>query len=134
MREHHGERPDAIEQRDANSKSVVLAIIGLIAMTVIFVVGVAVLFGWFGTSIERARHAPPIPPESMLPPAPRLESVPGELRREIRERSRKALESYGWVNQKEGIVRIPIERAMDIVAQRELPHRPSAAAKPGGEQ
>ena len=42
-----------------------------------------------------------------------------------RERSRRALESYGWVDQQAGAVRIPIERAIDIVAERGLPHRES---------
>ncbi len=30
----------------------------------------------------------------------------------------KALYSYGWVDEKAGTVRIPIERAMDLIAQR----------------
>ena len=123
MSTHRGERPDAFEPRDARSKSVLVAILGLVAMTVVFVLGVAWLFGYFETTVERARHAPAIPPETMLPPAPRLEPVPGKLRRAIRERSRPALASYGWVDQKAGVVRIPIERAMEIVVQRRLPHR-----------
>lgn len=47
------------------------------------------------------------------------------------------LESYDWVDQKSGIVRIPIEQAIDLVAQRGLPVIPEAAraanaAKEGG--
>lgn len=40
------------------------------------------------------------------------------------EKQDKALESYDWVDQKNGIVRIPIEQAMDRVAQRGLPVLP----------
>ena len=40
------------------------------------------------------------------------------------------LNSYGWVDPKKGIVRIPIDQAIDIVAQKGLPSKPSPA---GGE-
>ena len=43
------------------------------------------------------------------------------------ENEDKALESYDWVDQNAGIVRIPIEQAMDLVAQRGLPVLPEAA-------
>jgi len=33
------------------------------------------------------------------------------------------LTNYGWVNRKNGIVRVPIERAMDLVLQKGLPVR-----------
>jgi hypothetical protein len=33
----------------------------------------------------------------------------------------KALNSYGWVDEKAGIAHIPIDRAMEIIAQRGLP-------------
>ena len=29
--------------------------------------------------------------------------------------------SYGWVNKQSGVVRIPVDRAMDLVLQRGLP-------------
>ena len=40
----------------------------------------------------------------------------------------KTLYSYGWVDEKAGTVRIPIERAMDLLVQRGLPVRPQGAA------
>ena len=44
----------------------------------------------------------------------------------------KALASYDWVDQKNGVVRIPIDKAMDLLAQRGLPVRPeSGTAQPG---
>ena len=54
------------------------------------------------------------------------------------EKQDEALESYDWVDQKNGIVRIPIERAMDMLLQRGLPVLPqgeaadaNTAVKPG---
>ena len=35
-----------------------------------------------------------------------------------KERSRRELESFGWVDRERGIVRIPVEAAIDIVARR----------------
>ena len=37
---------------------------------------------------------------------------------DLRAQQEKQATSYGWVDQKAGIVRIPIERAMDVVAAR----------------
>lgn len=36
------------------------------------------------------------------------------------------LNSYGWVDEKAGVAHIPIERAMDLIAQRGLPVAPQA--------
>jgi hypothetical protein len=33
------------------------------------------------------------------------------------------LRSYGWIDRQRGIIHIPIERAMDLIAQRGLPTR-----------
>lgn len=38
------------------------------------------------------------------------------------------LNSYGWVDQKNGIARIPISRAIDIIAAQGLPSRPANAS------
>ncbi len=40
----------------------------------------------------------------------------------------QVLESYDWVDQKNGVVRIPIEQAIDLLAQRGLPVLPQGEA------
>lgn len=40
---------------------------------------------------------------------------------------RSQIEGYAWVDQKAGVVRIPVERAMALVAERGLPARGAAA-------
>ena len=63
-------------------------------------------------------------------PQPRLE---GDERREIndfREQEEQTLNSYGWVDQQAGVVRIPIDRAMQLMAQRGLPTRPQSGTAP----
>jgi len=41
----------------------------------------------------------------------------------------KELNSYGWVDEKAGVAHIPIDRAMDLIAQRGLPVQSAAAGK-----
>jgi len=45
----------------------------------------------------------------------------------------QTLNSYGWVDQKAGVVRIPIERAMQLIARRGLPTTPRVGAAPVAE-
>jgi hypothetical protein len=56
-------------------------------------------------------------------PEPRLQVAPEVDLAALRARDDAALNTYGWVDRKAGVVRIPIERAMDLVAQRGLPVR-----------
>jgi len=48
------------------------------------------------------------------------EDLYGQLR-SLRQSEEETLSSYGWVDRKAGIVRIPIDRAMDLVAERGVP-------------
>lgn len=56
-------------------------------------------------------------------PSPQLEIDERTQLDQIRLNEEETLATYGWVDQKAGIVRIPIERAMDLIAQRGLPAR-----------
>jgi hypothetical protein len=59
-----------------------------------------------------------------LPPEPRLQQAPITDLHEMRAAEDKILNSYGWIDQQHGIVRVPIDRAIDLLAQRGLPSRP----------
>ena len=58
--------------------------------------------------------APGSPPH--IAGAPVLEVDPAREIAAYREEKRRLLESYGWVDREHGIVRIPIERAMEALA------------------
>ena len=49
---------------------------------------------------------------------------------DFRMQEEQTLNSYGWVDQQAGVVRIPIDRAMELLAQRGLPTRPQAGVTP----
>jgi len=71
-------------------------------------------------------HAAPAP----TPPAPALEAEPGQTLDPYRASEAQKLSSYGWVDRSAGVIRIPIDRAMDLTAQRSLPARPAPAVGP----
>lgn len=56
-------------------------------------------------------------------PSPQLEIDERTQLDQVRLKEEEMLATYGWVDQKAGVVRIPIERAMDLIAQRGLPTR-----------
>jgi hypothetical protein len=63
-------------------------------------------------------------------PTPRLQNDDGyEEIYEMHQREDLLLENYSWVNPAEGKVRIPIERAMQLVAERGLPVAVGTAAE-----
>ena len=67
--------------------------------------------------------------QRMLPPQPRLQVNEPLTWQQQLEAEKAQLEGYGWVNQQAGVVRIPIERAIDLVAERGLPVRAAKAEK-----
>jgi hypothetical protein len=61
-------------------------------------------------------------------PQPVLEGNERQQFGDLVEKQNEILASYDWVDQKNGVVRIPIDKAMDLLAQRGLPVRPQGAA------
>ena len=59
-----------------------------------------------------------------LPPMPRLQSAPITDLKDMRAAEDQILTGYGWVDQQHGVVRIPIDRAIDLLAQRGVAARP----------
>jgi hypothetical protein len=119
------------ETRDLNVRGIILFAIGLLFMGCI---ALAITTGVLVVSSKQGGITFQYPPQGLAnaptpaPPAPPgLEEVPGETLGALRSSEDTLLHSYGWVDQKAGIVHIPIERAMDILAQKGLPARPPAS-------
>jgi hypothetical protein len=63
-------------------------------------------------------------------PEPRLlTNEPGNLQ-QIRAREQEQLHTYGWVNEKAGVARIPVDEAKKLLLERGLPIRPDAVEDP----
>lgn len=64
-------------------------------------------------------------------PTPRLQSDDGNQEvADLHAREDLLLEHYTWVDRQQGKVRIPIERAMELIAARGLPVAPAVAGAP----
>ncbi len=92
---------------------------------------------------RKAQEAPPPSPlaaGARLPPEPRLQGAPGSASspaediRRLREREDQMLDSYGWIDRQNGVIRIPIEQAKRLILQRGLPVTPPGASQVGVEK
>ncbi|MBI1788457.1 MAG: hypothetical protein HYR60_13020 [Acidobacteria bacterium] len=115
------------EASDVNVRSVSRFTIGLTLVT-IFVLGLMWLVMDFFLGREAARSPKPAPMIAAdplkEPPEPRLQTKPALDLQKVREDEEALLHQYGWVDPDKGIVRIPVERAMELVAKEGLPVRP----------
>lgn len=118
------------ETRDASVRNVVLFAVGLFILTAF---GMVAGWGVFRFFAHRQTLGPPASPfENIrtLPPAPQLQVAPQQdLGRYLAEQKQE-LNSYGWADRQSGAVRIPIERAIDLLLKKGLPVR-AAPPKPG---
>ena len=129
--EHHPASPLHHEASDVDIGGVLGFAIGLV-MTGAATFG---LVAWLYVHFEHeaARPAPlqyPLAESSMrrLPPQPRLQSDPRDDLENLRQAEDHVLDTYGWVDRNAGIVRIPIDRAMQLTVERGLPVRPAPEA------
>lgn len=123
------------ELSDLNPKNI--AWFGL-ALTLLVIVALAVsylFFDYLYITVSRARPQPsPLSYSREPTPEPRLSITPGDELKALRAEENKLLEGYEWVDRDKGIVRIPIARAIEIIAQRGLPVRSESKAAPAPEK
>jgi hypothetical protein len=67
------------------------------------------------------------------PPEPRLQASPTGDLLEMRHANQARLQSYGWVDRSINMVRMPIERAMQLVVEQGLPSWHEIPTPPTGE-
>jgi len=65
-------------------------------------------------------------------PKPVLEHSEMQEFNDILEKQDQTLASYDWVDKDKGVVRIPIDKAMELLAQRGLPLLPQGAGQASG--
>jgi hypothetical protein len=97
-----------------------LALIAVILVSLGLLIG---LFKYF-QSREAANQAKTIEPAKVFP-EPQLQTSPVLDLKAIRAEEDKLLNGYAWLDQKKGLVRIPIDQAIDLLARRGLPSRPA---------
>jgi hypothetical protein len=95
-----------------------LALALMIALVLLFLVG---MFWRFEVSAERADPVASPVAGDQTPPEPRLQTQPSAELAQLRHNEDEKLGSYQWIDQQQGIVQIPVDRAIDILARRGLP-------------
>jgi hypothetical protein len=110
------------EERDVQLRPLIISGMGLAIIAGLSLLAMWLLFDYFAARRARLEVAPsPVFEARQLPPEPRLEVSPQQDLRQIRAAEMALLHSYGWVDRQAGIVRIPIERAIELLAARGLP-------------
>lgn len=97
------------------------AAVGLVVM-IALVLGVAALLSQVGPPQAPVQATP------ITPPAPRLQVAPPADFQELKATQMARLETYAWINQDAGVVRIPIDRAMQIMVARGYVYTPGTPA------
>ncbi|MFZ0960031.1 MAG: hypothetical protein WAO35_03940 [Terriglobia bacterium] len=122
----------AYEDSDVSVGRLFLFAAGVVGLVVFGVLVSAAVFHFFVQHQSLGPPASPFEDVRTLPPEPRLQTAaPLDLKR-YRADQEKLLQGYGWVDSQAGIVRIPVDRAMDLMLQKGYPVRDSSPAK-GGE-
>lgn len=119
------------ETRDVRFRPIVIAAVALVVVTAAVAQSMRVLLNFFASRESRA-SAPASPLAGAygrhVPPEPRLQTHPVEDLERLRALESAALGTYEWVDREAGLVRIPIERAMDVLAERGLTANASGGA------
>jgi hypothetical protein len=133
------------EREDMNPRVVVAFLLGLALVGVLIHFSLHALMGYIDSYVRTHQPAKSpmvakIPDTRVITPSdinkfpePRLETDEANEIFPFRAKEEQELNSYGWVDQQAGIVHIPIERAMDLIAQRGLPTTPQAGTAPSSE-
>jgi hypothetical protein len=119
------------ELSDLSPKSIAIFGVSLVVIIVIVLWVCYELFQHYST-VSMKTEVPPSPLSYTREPTPEphLLVVPGQELKATRAAEDLMLNSYAWVDKDKSLVRIPIQRAIDLLAQRGLPARPQSNKNP----
>ena len=128
MSEHHdgahaGANPGH-ETTDATPRPLLNVGIAMAVLVAGTFVGIVVLFkvlAYYQPFFDPQPH--PLAETRVMSSEPRIQTDPPRQKQTLREIETHVLTSYDWVNRDEGLVRIPIARAIEILAERGLPEK-----------
>src|SRR5580658_8999835 len=124
-----GDAGPGYETRDVNVAALLKFAVSLAVILFIVSYGMRWTFTYFAKTQNLGPAATPFENERTIPPLPRLQVAPQKEIHDYWESQQGIVDSYGWVDRQNGVVRIPVDRAMRILLQRGLPARSAAAAR-----
>lgn len=120
------------ELSDLKPRAIAIFLV-VLALTIAGVLVVSVWIHQYSASRLARTEASPVPPTSpAAAPEPRLQVFAPKEMHEFRAAEDATLKSYGWVNREVGLIRIPIDRAMQLLAERGLPVAGAKTQRPKG--
>lgn len=129
------ENPDVAHERsDVNHRAIAGFALGLLVLAIVIHIGLYWLLEYYRAREARRAAAVAVAAPSAereIPPPPRLQVSPQADMAELRAAEEKLLYSYGWVDRERKVARIPIDRAMELLAQKGLPARKAPGAEAG---
>ena len=124
-------RPNpGFETTDADPRPLVVFLVGLVALIGVSLLASSWLEDLFAGSGETATSHP-MEEARPTPTGPLLQATPGDEAREVARQERELLASYGWIDRENGLVRVPIDVAIERVLARGLPWREAPGAGEG---
>lgn len=124
------------EVSDVSAKPIFYFAIGLVVLILLTLISMKSLFNLLDQEADRSdpQLSGVATERPKLPPLPRLETDPVSARKQFFQNQKMLIESYGWVDQKQGVVRIPIKRAMELLVERGLPVKKESRENTKNEQ
>ena len=107
------------ETSDANTRGVWIFVVCLTATVVAVCFAIGLMMRMLGDDSQHPASRDSGPGTS--PPSPTLQLSTRADMDQYRADQKALLDGYGWIDRDAGTVRIPIERAMEIVATRGIP-------------
>ena len=120
------------EPSEVGIKRIFLFGVGLIVSAIIIQVTLGGIMAFFTTEEKTLGAARPTSfdqDKGQFPP-PNLQVHDAYDMVQFRKSERATLEGYGWVDEKAGVARIPLERAMNLLVERGLPKVKTPAPSP----
>jgi hypothetical protein len=127
--EENNQHRGGFEESDVNVIAVGKFGIALLLVTILAMALLVGVFNYFKAS--EGGEAVTVDPTKVFP-QPQLEKTPIPDLKAIRDAEDQVLNTYGWVDQQKGVVRIPIAQAMDLVVKKGLPVRAAAPPSAAG--
>ena len=116
------------EKRDAEPRGLLIFLATIAAILAAISLLLILLFHHFQNAEKVNPVVAPAFEAPLAPPAPRIQANPEVDIQNYMQSQQQILNTYGWIDRQGGIVRLPIDRAMDLLMQRGLPTRPQTAA------
>jgi len=115
------------EKRDVNVPGLLKFGFWMAMVLLMTFLGMRWTFNYFNRTQTLGAPASPFARERELPPSPRLQVTPHFDLQTYCQGQEEEVNTYGWIDQRLGVVRIPVDRAMDVILRRGLPARSGAA-------